>query len=164
MRVLGVDPGLGITGYAVVELIHRDPRLIEAGAIRSGERRTLAERLQTIHADLREVIAEHAPDLLAVEALYSEYRFPRTAIQMGHARGVICLAAAQCGLTVIDIAATTVKSSLLGSGHASKWQVQATVQSIYGLPEPPSPPDVADAIAIATAAAYRQARSLAAAR
>jgi crossover junction endodeoxyribonuclease RuvC len=158
VRVLGVDPGLGITGYAVVEISGGEAQLLEAGAIRAPAERSLPERLRVISADLREVIAELAPEVVGLESLYSEYRFPRSALQMAHARGVICLAAAEAGLEVVDLAPGEVKNALIGEGRATKGQIQRSVQALYGLEELPRPPDVADAIAIATAVAFRLAR------
>lgn len=162
MRVLGIDPGLRITGYAVVELNGTEPALLEAGVVRASRKLTrLPERLCAIYADLCEVVAEFRPTVVGLESLYSEYRFPRSALQMAHVRGVVCLAAAQGGLPVVDISPREVKNAVVGAGGASKHQVQRTVQALYRLAEPPSPPDVADAIAIATAVAYRVARQAA---
>ena len=158
MRVLGVDPGLGVTGYAVVDLNGHEPRLLEAGAIRPGSRSDLPQRLRTIRADLAELIGEFHPEVLGLESLYSEYRFPRSALQMAHARGVVCLSAAEAGLPVVDIAPRAVKNAVVGIGSATKQQVQRTVQALYGLKNPPTPVDVSDAIAIATAVAYRVVR------
>lgn len=160
MRVLGVDPGLGVTGYAVVDLLGMEPSLVEAGAIRGGARRSMADRLKTIRTDLEEVIREFEPEAMGLESLYSEYRHPRSALQMAHVRGVVCLTAADAEIPVVDIAPSQVKHAVVGQGHATKEQVQRTVQAIYSLDEPPSPPDVADAIAIATAVAYRIVRHL----
>jgi crossover junction endodeoxyribonuclease RuvC len=158
MRVLGVDPGLGTTGYAVIDLDGTGPTLAEAGTIRANSRAPLPERLRTIHTDLEELIRESAPDVVGLESLYSEYRFPRSALQMAHVRGVVCLTAADAGLRVIDIAPSAVKNAVVGTGSATKEQVQATVQAMYHLEERPTPADVADAIAIATAVAYRLSR------
>ena len=94
VRVLGIDPGIGITGYGVLELTHNSPSLIEAGVVRGG-RGSLENRLLTLHAGVSDAIESFQPTAIAVEELYSHYQRPRTAIIMGHARGVICLAAAQ---------------------------------------------------------------------
>lgn len=159
MRILGVDPGLAITGYAVLDLATTEPALIEAGAIRARSGGALPLRLKILHGDLVEVIREFSPEVLGLESLYSEYRFPRSALQMAHARGVVCLAAAQSGVHVVDIAPGEVKNAVVGTGRATKEQVQRTVQTLYGLAELPTPADVADAIAIATAVAFRMVRS-----
>lgn len=162
MRILGIDPGLQITGYGLVDATGPtaaaplgDPRLVEAGVIRLRPRDSLEIRLAALHADLLELINEFHPTRLAVEKLFAHYRHPRTAILMGHARGVILLAAQQHNLPVTHLPATEVKKAVTGYGHASKEQMQRAVQSQCGLAEPPSPPDVADAIAIALCCARR---------
>lgn len=149
-RVLGIDPGLHITGYAVVEFRGREPRIVEAGALRpSGCNSALPERIAQLHADIADLLAEHRPDAMAVESLYAHYKHPRTAILMAHARGVILLAASQAGVPVRDLPSTHVKKSLTGNGHASKHQMQHAIRSLCGLDSVPDPPDVADALAIA---------------
>jgi len=148
-RIVGVDPGLNITGYAVIEKRLGKLALIEAGMIRGRTRGDLAARLQEIHDGIREVIASFAPALLAIEELYSHYERPRTAILMGHARGVICLAATQAGIPVRSYPSTQVKRMLTGNGRAPKHQMQQAICHEFGLTAPPEPPDVADAMAIA---------------
>ncbi|MBS3734617.1 MAG: crossover junction endodeoxyribonuclease RuvC [Phycisphaerae bacterium] len=155
IRILGIDPGLNITGYAAVGFAGRDPAIIEAGAIRTDAKAPLAERIAQIHAALGELLAELAPDVVAIEKLYAHYKHPRTAILMAHARGIVLLAAQQAGRRVRHLAATEVKKALTGNGHASKRQVQRAVQSVCRLSELPEPPDVADALAIALCAGRR---------
>lgn len=149
VRILGIDPGLNITGYGVLEIAGGRLRLCEAGVIRGRSRGSLTKRLVEIHEGVAEVIAGLKPDLMAVEELYSHYERPRTAILMGHARGVICLAAAQAGIPVAHYSATQIKRILTGSGRAPKSQVQRAIQRELSLLTPPDPPDVADALAIA---------------
>ena len=160
LRVLGIDPGLQITGYGLVELpdaaAFPEPVLCEAGVIRLKPSDPLDDRLVQLHQELGELLDELHPQRVAVEKLYAHYRHPRTAILMGHARGVLLLAARQRGLPVEDLPATEVKKAITGYGHASKLQVQRAVQSQCGLAELPSPPDVADAIAIALCHARRR--------
>lgn len=157
IRVLGIDPGLQITGYGVVELPPGaiEPRLVEAGVIRMPASHALSDRLVQLHTELAEVLAEHCPNRIAVEQIYSHYAHPRTAVLMAHARGVILLAARTTGVEVVDLPSTEVKKSLTGYGHASKQQMQLAVQSQCRLAEVPSPPDLADAIAIALCDARR---------
>jgi crossover junction endodeoxyribonuclease RuvC len=147
--VCGLDPGLAITGYAVLRARGPHVLLLDAGVCRFDKKLPLPERLAAIECDVRAVLTEHKPDLIAVEELYAHYKHPRTAILMGHARGVILLAAANLGLKVRGYAATRVKRYLTGNGHATKGQVQRAVQRMLGLGTPPDPPDVADALAIA---------------
>ena len=117
--------------------------------IRSSEKDPLEKRLCELHRGIADVIRDFAPFVVVVEELYSKYAHPRTAILMGHARGVICLAAAEQGVPVVSYAATRIKNSLTGHGRASKEQVQRMVQHTFELARPPHPPDVADALAVA---------------
>jgi crossover junction endodeoxyribonuclease RuvC len=151
VRILGIDPGLQTTGYGLFELRAGsiEPTLSEAGVIRLDRNASIEHRLEQLHNELAELFAAAAPKCVAVEKLYAHYAHPRTAILMGHARGVILLAAKQCATTVEPVPATEVKKAITGHGHASKEQMQRAVQSQCELPELPSPPDVADAIAIA---------------
>jgi crossover junction endodeoxyribonuclease RuvC len=157
MRVLGIDPGLRITGYGAVELStgSLEPTLVEAGMIRLKGALSVEERLLQLYSDLTEVIDELKPDEMAVEKLYAHYKHPRTAIIMAHARGVILLCARQHNMRVEHLPSTAVKKAVTGHGHASKEQIQLAVQAQCRLKEPPSPPDVADAIAIALTHARR---------
>ena len=149
MRILGVDPGLRITGYGVIDYRPLRPVLIDGGVIRLKPKTPLADRLVELETELDALLEEYKPDVVAVEQLYSHYAHPRTAILMGHARGVILLAARRRGVRVEQFAANRIKQSLTGHGHASKGQMQRTIQSLWNLPAPPDPPDVADALAIA---------------
>ncbi len=173
VRVLGVDPGLRLTGYACLD--GRDgavetPVLVEAGVFRLAQRghadddetgaRTAASvsaRLVELDRDFREALERLRPGVVAVESLFAHYKHPATAIVMGHARGVLLLAIRQAGCRLVEFKPNEVKKSLTGHGHASKAQMQIAVQHEFGLAEPPSPPDVADAIAIALCAARRAA-------
>jgi crossover junction endodeoxyribonuclease RuvC len=149
VRVLGVDPGLGCTGYGLVESQAGRLRIREAGAIRSKAKADLADRLAQIHAAVAEVLEEFKPDALALEELYSEYDFPRTALLMAHARGVICLAARQREVTVLALAPAEVKRAIAANGAASKAQIQTGVQRLLGLAAAPRPSHIADALALA---------------
>src|SRR6266542_2679834 len=136
LRILGIDPGLQVTGYAVVEVGPVRPLVCEAGIIRSTEKRAtadIASRLLSLYTGIVEVLEEFRPNVVAVEQLYSHYEHPQTAILMGHARGVIFLAAGQRSLPVVSYAATRIKKTITGSGRASKDQVQRTMQRELGL-------------------------------
>ncbi|MEW6197862.1 MAG: crossover junction endodeoxyribonuclease RuvC [Planctomycetota bacterium] len=164
--VLGIDPGLQRTGYALVlpRAGPREPRLLEAGVIRLRSQRPLAERLAELEVGLQSIMRAFRPAALACEELYAHYRHPRTAILMGHARGVVLLQAARAGLEIIPLAATHVKKLLTGSGRATKRQVQLAVTATFNLPTVPEPDDVADALAIALSGVrYREAHTTAAA-
>jgi crossover junction endodeoxyribonuclease RuvC len=148
-RILGIDPGLNITGYGLLEVTDHGPQVVAAGAIRSTSGASLVSRVRDIHRGLVEVIGEGRPTSVALEELYSHYARPKTAILMGHARGVICLAAAESDLPVAHYAATQIKKLLTGNGRAPKSQMQQAIRHELGLPELPEPADVADALAIA---------------
>jgi len=151
--VCGIDPGLGITGYAVVRARDGAVAVLDAGVCRLDARLPLPDRLVQLEADLTALLNEHRPAVVAVEELYAHYRHPRTAILMGHARGVILLAAGRGGIPVRAYGATQVKRYLTGNGHAGKGQIQRAIQATLGLVKLPEPPDVADALAIALCAA-----------
>ena len=149
MRILGIDPGLRLTGYGVIDFHPLKPALIDGGVIRLDTDAPISSRLAELETELDAILTEHRPEIVAVEMLYAHYKHPRTAILMGHARGVILLVAARRGLRIEQYAANRVKQSLTGHGHADKSQIQRAVQSLWNLPTPPDPPDVADALAIA---------------
>ena len=149
MRVLGIDPGLNVTGYGVLDVQDRQITIVEAGVIRTDPQAEMGERLNEIGREIGKVIAQFSPEALAVEELYSHYDHPKTAIIMGHARGVIFLKAAEAGLAIFPYASTRIKKSLTGNGRASKEQVQRMIRSALKLTAVPEPPDVADALAIA---------------
>jgi crossover junction endodeoxyribonuclease RuvC len=160
-RILGIDPGLQITGYAVIESSSNGPHIREAGVIRSSEGKTsidMAPRLCSLYEGLVEVLDQFSPDVVAVEQLYAHYEHPRTAILMGHARGVIFLSAGQRNLPVASYNATSIKKAITGNGRASKEQVQRTIQRELNLTAAPEPPDVADALAVALCHYYSQTR------
>ncbi len=157
-RVLGIDPGLRITGYGVLEANGTRAVVREAGIIRTADDRAtdLANRVLSVYKGIVEVIAQFEPDVMAVEQLYAHYKHPRTAIIMGHARGVIFLAAAQHDIPVVSYAASRIKKTVTGSGRADKGQVQRTVQRELNLTQLPEPPDVSDALAVALCHFYMQ--------
>ena len=155
MRILGIDPGLRCTGYGLLDAGGPQPRLIEAGVFRIDTRLSLPVRLAHLHEDLEGTIAELQPDCIVVETLYSHYARARTAILMGHARGVILLAAGARRISVVDYTATEVKKAVTGHGHADKQQVQEAVMHQLGLQQRPEPYDVSDAIAVAICASRR---------
>ncbi len=148
-RILGIDPGLNTTGYGVIELTCGKARLREAGTIRSRPRGSIESRVAEIFHGVQEVIEQHQPELLALEQLFSHYQRPRTAILMGHARGVVCLAAGLAGIPVTHFEPTRVKKVMTGNGRAPKHQIQQAVRLQLDLQEVPEPADVADALAIA---------------
>ena len=151
MRVLGIDPALRVTGYGVIEQQKGRVVLVEAGVISPHVNRTLEERLAQLHVGLTDVLAETKPDIVVIEELYTTYKNPKTAILMGHARGVMCLASAQAGIEVHTLGHAHVKRALTGSGAARKDQVNAMVTRLLRLKKAPKPNDVSDALALALA-------------
>lgn len=155
MRILGVDPGLEITGYGVIEVNNRQIRLKEAGAIKTSHKQKLQDRLIEIYDDLTEVIRETSPQIAVVEKLYSHYKHPVTSILMGHVRGAVYLAIRKSNLSLYELPAKTVKKSLTGNGNASKEQVAKMVQAYLNLKKPPEPVDISDALALAMSHAFK---------
>jgi crossover junction endodeoxyribonuclease RuvC len=155
-RFAGIDPGLRVTGYSVLEVQNGRLRICEAGVIRVDPRPTLAERLTELYDGIRQVLEDEAIESVGLEQVFSHYERPKTAVLMGHARGVICLAAGLRSLPITDYAPTRVKRLLTGSGRATKEQIQAAICREFGLSKPPEPNDVADALAIATCHYYAQ--------
>ena len=154
-RILGIDPGLGITGYGCLDLSggERTPRIVEAGVLRLSSRAPILDRLEQLYHDLTGLLEELKPELMVVERIFTHYKHLRTSMLMGHARGVVLLAARHQGVATDELAATEVKKAITGNGHASKLQMQRVIMHEYQLPCLPEPSDVADAIAIALTAA-----------
>ena len=151
-RVLGLDPGLQTTGYAVLELAPDGPKVCEAGVVRSAagrEAADMAARVKTLYDGVCEVLDQWKPAVMAVEQLYAHYDHPRTAVLMAHARGAFLLAGAQRGVPVMSYAPGRVKKLITGHGRASKEQMQHAVARELNLSGPPEPHDVADALGIA---------------
>ena len=157
MRILGIDPGLRLTGYGVIDGANPlRPALLDGGVIRLKEKQPIAQRLVELERGLQELFDEYRPGVCAVEMLYAHYNHPRTAILMGHARGVILLVAARNGARIEQYSASRIKQSTTGHGHASKGQMQRAIQTVFNLKDPPEPPDVADALAVALCCAMRE--------
>jgi len=155
-RVLGVDPGTQIAGYAVVDFDRRgEATIVDAGVLRMSADATLPWRLRQLFDDVAGLIAEHSPSHLALEAVFSHAEFVRSAITLAHARGVVLLASEIRGVPVAELPPAEVKKAVAGNGRASKAQVQRAVMTQCALAAPPEPPDVADAIAIALCAGRR---------
>lgn len=151
LRILGIDPGLNITGYGLIEFAGGESRLAEAGIIRlprsAGD--NLPVRLAALFTEIQGIIAEFKPRQMCIEEVFSHAFYPKTSILMSHARGVICLAAQLTGVPVASLPAKRIKQSVTGNGNASKQQVQRAVRQLFLLDRLPHPPDVADALATA---------------
>ena len=157
-RILGVDPGLRTTGYGIVEVHPGGLRLIEGGVLQPAATQRLEARLVQLHDAIADVVRTTRPDCMVIEELGTAYEHPQTAVLMGHARGVIALAAGAAGIPVYALAHTIVKRALTGSGSARKAQVNGMVVQLLGLSAPPHPNDVSDALALAIAFANVEAQ------
>jgi len=158
VRILGIDPALRVTGYGAIAVNGERVTLIEAGTIAPRVRDPLEARLAQLHEGIAGAIQQTAPTHIVIEELYTTYRNPSTAILMGHARGVLCLAGAQAGVPVATLGHSYVKRALVGSGSARKEQVNAMVVQLLHLRRAPEPNDVSDALALALAFARRSVR------
>src|SRR5262252_3353429 len=149
MRVLGIDCGTEYTGYGVVELRADDSLLcLDCGAIKVPPREPMPTRLSRISSRLQELIAEHRPDMVAIEDVFHAVNV-KSALKLGQVRGVAMLAASRAGLDVAEYSPLSIKSAVVGYGRAEKGQVQHMVARLLDLAEIPEPPDAADALAIA---------------
>lgn len=159
-RILGIDPGLVGTGYALIESRRGRAGVLDAGVIETSGDLALDARLQTIYDGTLGLLDRWAPAALILEDLYAEYRFPRTALLMAHARGVICLAARQRGVALMALAPAEVKRAVAANGRAPKEHVQHAVMRRLGLVAPPRPSHVADALALALTGLSRLGRAV----
>jgi crossover junction endodeoxyribonuclease RuvC len=148
MKILGIDPGTGILGFGVIEIVNRKAKLVDAGVIRTPVKEDDAVRLLTIYEELTEIIQANKPDHLAVEKLFFA-RNVTTAMTVAQARGVVLLCGMQAGLTIYEYTPMQIKQAVTGYGRADKKQVQEMVKVILGLQVVPKPDDAADALAAA---------------
>ena len=148
MRIFGIDPGSERTGYGCVDTDGRRHRLVACGAISAPLHTSFPDRLLAIHAALVTLLAEHHPDCVAIENIFHAKNV-RSALRLGHARGVALLAAAAAGVEICEYTPAEIKRAVVGFGRAEKPQVQQMVKLLLGLPSVPSPHDAADAIAVA---------------
>ena len=155
LRVLGIDPGLAITGYGLIEDSQSGRlKVLEAGYIKTSPSSGIGNRLAKIYTGLEGLVKEARPAVIALEGLYSHYKHPTSVIMMGHARGIVCLLAGIQKIRLVNYPATKIKKAITGNGHASKTQVQRTVQGLLGLKAAPEPVDVSDALAAALSHFY----------
>lgn len=147
-RIIGIDPGTGITGYGVIDATRQDYNIVGAGVIRTPANTALEKRLVTIFEGVEQLIQEYKPAILSIEKLFFAQNVT-TAIAVSHARGAVLLAAAKAELEVSEYTPLQIKQALTGYGRASKSQIQDMVKVILKLPTPPKPDDCADALAAA---------------
>jgi len=162
VKIFGIDPGSDCTGYGCVDTDGSRHRMVVFGAIRTTAARSFPDKLLEIHAGLSALLAECRPDCVAIENLFHAVNV-RSALKLGHARGVAMLAAVEAGVSVVEYTPAEIKRAVVGYGRAEKHQVQQMVKLILGLAEPPSPHDAADALAVAICHAHSSASYRAAA-
>jgi crossover junction endodeoxyribonuclease RuvC len=148
MRIFGIDPGSERTGYGCIDSSGSRHILVTCGTLSAPPRTTFSERLLLIHSGLKSLLERHRPECVAVEDIFFA-RNVRSALKLGHARGIALLAASQAAIPVAEYSPAEIKRSVVGYGRAEKQQVQAMMKLLLGLDEVPSPHDVADALAVA---------------
>jgi crossover junction endodeoxyribonuclease RuvC len=148
VKIFGIDPGSERTGFGCIEASGSRHRLIASGALTVPARATFPEKLTVIHRGLASLLARHRPECVAVENIFHA-RNVRSALKLGHARGVALLAAAEAGIPVVEYAPAEIKRAIVGYGRAEKGQIQQMVKLLLGLDAIPSPHDAADALAVA---------------
>jgi crossover junction endodeoxyribonuclease RuvC len=148
VKIFGIDPGSDRTGYGCIESAGSRHRLVICGLISTPARATFPEKLMVIHSGLKSLLQRHRPECLAVEDIFYA-RNVRSALKLGHARGVVLLAASEMGVPVVEYSPAEIKRAVVGYGRAEKQQVQEMIRVLLGLASRPSPHDVADALAVA---------------
>ena len=151
-RILGIDPGLRVTGFGVIELHGKQLVYVASGCIKSNDKQGLPDRIKTLFAGISEVVATYQPNQAAVEKVFVNVN-PQSTLLLGQARGAAISALVHANLTVAEYTALQVKQSVVGNGHAAKEQVQHMVRRLLSLPGDPSP-DAADALACAICHAH----------
>ncbi len=150
--VLGIDPGINTTGYAVIRILNRSCSIVDKGYIRPPKGRPFARRLSFLYESVLSILEDFRPTVVVVEEIYSHISYPYTSVLMGHARGVIFLAIDKASARLQTISASRVKKAIAGRGNASKEQIRGVLKQLYGLGEEfdAYPLDVSDALALAT--------------
>jgi crossover junction endodeoxyribonuclease RuvC len=149
VKAIGIDPGLAMTGFGVVETLSRGGKACDWGAIRTEAGCAVPLRLKTIYDQLRELLQKWRPDLLVLEEVFVLEKFPKAAIRLGEVRGVIYLAAQEMGMPVMEVRPTEVKSALTGSGRAGKEQIKKAIRQMLRIEHPLNSSHAGDALALA---------------
>jgi crossover junction endodeoxyribonuclease RuvC len=155
VKIFGIDPGSDRTGYGCIETDGSRHRVVLSGAIATAPHADFPAKLLTIHARLSALLAECRPDCVAIENLFHATNV-RSALKLGHARGVAMLAAVEAGVPVAEYTPAEIKRAVVGYGRAEKQQVQQMVRLLLGLSAPPAPHDAADALAVAICHVHSQ--------
>ncbi len=155
MLILGIDPGLNITGYGIIQTNPGNLKFIEAGFIKTSPNNNTETRLLKIYCELTDIVKRHKLDVIVLEKLYAHYKHPLTACLLGHARGIICLVSVQNNIKLFEYPTTRTKKAISGKGSASKLQIQYMVLNILGLRDKSKVSlDITDALALAIAHSY----------
>ena len=154
MRILGIDPGLITTGFGVVDIAAGDPRIVDAGTIKPKVKDVFESRIAKVHQCITSIIVEHKPEVIVLEKLYAHYKHPTTACILGHVRGVICLAAYEQRVELVEHSVKRIRKALTGNGNVTKLQVQAFVKRILNIPSAELALDTSDALALALGYAH----------
>ena len=160
--IFGIDPGSERTGYGCIQSDGRRHRLVACGSLSGGSDASFAQRLQAIHEGLQSLLARHHPDCIAIENIFHAKNV-RSALRLGHARGVALLAASASGAEIVEYTPAEIKRAVVGFGRAEKPQVGQMVKLLLGLEVPPSPHDAADALAVAICHVHSSTGAVAAA-
>lgn len=159
MRILGIDCGSERTGFGVIETDGEHHNVVAFGAVQSSAKQSFPQRLQKIYSGLVALIVKSAPDEIAIEEVFYATNV-KSALKLGHVRGVALLAATEAGVPIFEYSALEVKSSVVGYGRADKNQVQEMVKVLLRLQEPPQPDDAADALALAICHVHHRATQM----
>lgn len=151
--ILGIDPGYADTGYGVIQVENGNTKTITYGNIKTHKTNSFPDRLFEIHSQISKLIKKHHPNLLSVEELFF-YKNAKTALNVGHARGVVILTAKQHNIPIVEFTPLQIKQTITGYGRADKKQMQKMIQTTLGLKKIPKPDDAADALAVALTAAF----------
>jgi crossover junction endodeoxyribonuclease RuvC len=156
VRIFGIDPGSDRTGYGCIDSDGRRHQLVQCGAVRAGVGATFPDQLSIIFRELTALLADCRPECVAIESIFHAVN-ARSALKLGHARGVALLAAMEAGVPIAEYSPADIKQAIVGYGRAEKPQMQHMVQMLLGLTERPSPHDAADALAVALCHSHRAA-------
>lgn len=159
MKILGIDPGLYISGYGLIDWADKGIFLLEAGVVKTKKQDKTEVRLESIYKEMSGLIKKFKPETIALEKIYSHYRHPATSYALGQARGVICLICSQLGVPLFEYPSTHVKKAVVGRGRASKEQVQRMVQQLLNIKDIPKYFDITDALAVAITHGHTLKRS-----
>jgi len=154
MRILGIDPGLVVTGYGVVDIKDSNVKILEAGTIEPNTKDLFEVRLLKVHLHITTILQAHHPDVVVLEKLYAHSKHPATAPVLGHVRGVICLAIAQKKIKLVEQSVKRIRKALIGNGNATKVQMQEFVKRLLNIKSDGFKLDASDALSLALGQAH----------